>query len=57
MSFSTDLHKTPPVSNSTKIRPVGAVLIYADRRMGIMKLRDAFPITRTCLKVAQSLAL
>jgi hypothetical protein len=30
--ISTDFHTSPPVSNFKEIRPVRAVLIYADRR-------------------------
>ena len=39
--FSTDFLKAP-LSNFTKIRPVGAALIYADRRVDMTKLIGAF---------------
>ena len=31
--LTTVLHKSPPISNITKIRPMGAALIHVDRRM------------------------
>ena len=50
----------PPISNFTKVRPVGAALIHEDRRTDMTKVTGAFrdfanaPKNATQLKCAQS---
>jgi len=46
--FSTDFHRSTPLSNFTEIRPVGAGLIHADGRTDVKKLDFKLPPCSEC---------